>query len=538
MLLVIIAIAVAVSVVKKSKSGSSSSPPKPSNPRSSNGEPEDAELETISRTSIPADAQGTYLDPYSWYDTTDFNVSFTRHTVGGLSVMGLNSTWDDSSRANVNVPPLNRPWEYGKMPIRGLNLGGWLSIEPYITPSLFAPYSTHDDVVDEWTLCQRLGPTRAKATLEQHYSSFVSESTFAAMQSAGLDHVRIPFSYWAITTYSGDPYVPQVSWRYLLRAIEWARKYGLRINLDLHGAPGSQNGWNHSGHQGAINWLNGTDGQLNGKRTLDIHDQLSTFFAQPRYRNIIAIYGLVNEPRMTSLDTQQVLSWTGSVIETVRANNMTAVIAFGDGFLGLDKWQGQLQEYENLILDVHQYVIFNTDQIALNHRNKTVFACSDWSSQTLRSSSIQTGFGPTLCGEWSQADTDCAQFLNNVGVGSRWQGTLNTVNTPGGSLQGSTLDPTCPTMNSPRCSCTEANADPSTYSPVYKRWLKDFAEAQMTSFEKGWGWFYHTWRTESAVQWSYESGLAAGILPAKTWERTGVCDNVPDYASLGLPEYY
>lgn len=42
--------------------------------------------------------------------------------------------------------------------------------------------------------------------------------------------------------------------RYFLKAIGWARKYGLRINLDLHTIPGSQNGYNHSGKQGIINW--------------------------------------------------------------------------------------------------------------------------------------------------------------------------------------------------------------------------------------------------------------------------------------------
>lgn len=26
----------------------------------------------------------------------------------------------------------------------------------------------------------------------------------------------------------------------VLKAVEWARKYGLRINLDLHSVPGSQ----------------------------------------------------------------------------------------------------------------------------------------------------------------------------------------------------------------------------------------------------------------------------------------------------------
>jgi glucan 1,3-beta-glucosidase len=66
-----------------------------------------------------------------------------------------------------------------------------------------------------------------------------------------------------------DPYVAQVGWRYLLRAIEYCREFGLRVNIVLHAAPGSQNGWNHryssspsyinmlSGRQGVIGFLNG-----------------------------------------------------------------------------------------------------------------------------------------------------------------------------------------------------------------------------------------------------------------------------------------
>ena len=32
------------------------------------------------------------------------------------------------------------------------------------------------------------------------------------------------------------------------------------------------------------------------------------------------------------------------------------------------------------------------------------------------------------------------------------------------------------------------------------------AEAQMDSFEKGWGWFYWTWKTEGATQWDWKAG--------------------------------
>ena len=66
------------------------------------------------------------------------------------------------------------------------------------------------------------------------------------MRDAGFDHVRIAFPYWTVANVnSDDPYVEKVSWRYLLRGIEWAREFGLRINLCLHTAPGSQNGFTY-----------------------------------------------------------------------------------------------------------------------------------------------------------------------------------------------------------------------------------------------------------------------------------------------------
>jgi glucan 1,3-beta-glucosidase len=535
LLLIIIPVAVVVSRKKGGSGGGEGSTG--GSAASESGKPDNSNLDGISEDDIPQDARGTELDPFTWYDTQDMNVTYTAETVGGLSVMGLMSKWDDTTRANDKVPPLNEKFEYGKMPIRGVNVGGWLNLEPFITPSFFSGYATRDGVVDEWTLTKKMGPITAKQKLEEHYSSWIHESTFSEIQAAGFDHVRIPFGYWAVTTYDSDPYVAKVAWRYMLRGMEYARKYGLRINLDLHGAPGSQNGWNHSGRQGEIAWLNGTDGTLNGDRTIAIHKQLATFFSQPRYKNLVTMYGLVNEPRMVELDSTTVITWTSTAFSTVRAAGFEGIVVFGDGFMGLDKWQGQLQNLDDLLLDVHQYVIFNVDQIVLNHRDKLEFACGGWTAQAKRSMNKATGFGPTLCGEWSQADTDCAKYLNNVGVGSRWEGTLNMAYTPGGSSDGNILDPTCPTGNNPRCSCEGANADPKDYSDGYKKWLLMFAEAQMHSFEQGWGWFYWTWKTEEAAQWSYRDALEAGTMPEKAYERGFDCSGeVPEFEDL--PEYY
>ena len=379
-LLLVILIPIGVLVIGKNNNGSNGG-----------GPPANSNLNGVNPSDIPTSAKGSYFDPFTWYDTKDFNLTYTDQLVGGLPVMGLFSNWDDSSQANKYVPKLSDKFNYGQMPIRGINLGGWLSLEPFITPSLFNSYDSKLNLVDEYSLSAHLGPQDAAKTLEKHYSSFITEQDFIDIQAAGFDHVRIPFSYWAVTTYPGDPYVAKISWRYLLRGIEWARKHGLRVNLDLHAVPGSQNGWNHSGRQGAINWLAGTDGSTNGQRSLDIHGQLSTFFAQPRYKNVIGLYGLVNEPKMTVLPVQAVLSWTTSAIGIVRKNGITQTIVFADGFLGLPKWQGKLSGVQGLVMDAHQYVIFNTDQIAFDHKKKVGFACSGWSSQMKQSIDTTTG---------------------------------------------------------------------------------------------------------------------------------------------------
>ena len=490
-LTIIIVVAVVVSKKKSSTDDGGSA---------KNGDPSNSNLKDVNQNDIPVSAKNTILDPFTWYDTTDFNVTYTDEQVGGLPVMGLRSAWDDSTQANDKVPSLDKKWAYGQMPIRGINLGGWLALEPFITPSLFNQYKSNQAIIDEWTLTQQLGPSDAAKTLEKHYAKFITEDDFKNIQAAGFDHVRIPFSYWAVTTYPGDPYVPKISWRYLLRGIEYARKYGLRVNLDLHGLPGSQNGWNHSGRQGPIGWLNGTDGATNAQRSLDIHTQLSAFFAQDRYKNIITIYGLANEPKMTQLSVSAVVDWTTKAAAVVRKSGLKSTIAFGDGFLGLTKWQGQLQGIEGLVLDAHEYVIFDPNQIALSHQKKLEYACRGWTDQMSESLSTASGFGPTLCGEWSQADTDCTQYLNNVGAGTRWEGTLKSTD-----RSVSVLTPSCPAKSS-ACSCSQANADPGSYSGDYKQWLLMNAQAQMTSFEKAWGWFYWTWVTEGATQWDYKAG--------------------------------
>jgi glucan 1,3-beta-glucosidase len=93
----------------------------------------------------------------------------------------------------------------------------------------------------------------------------------------------------------------EICYSYFLKAIQWARKYGLRINLDFHAVPGSQNGWNHSGRLGTIGFLNGPMGYANAQRTLNYIRIIAEFISQPQYRDVVPIFGIINEPVGTTM---------------------------------------------------------------------------------------------------------------------------------------------------------------------------------------------------------------------------------------------
>ena len=480
--------------------------------------------------------------------------------------MGLNTSYPSNISPNPTVPALSSTFPFGTRPIRGMNIGGWLSTEPFITPSLFNRTSTNQpNFPDEYTLCSTLGKEVAASVLEQHYASFVRPQTFADIRAAGFDHVRLGFPYWCIATYPGDPYIEGTCWRYLLRAIEWARSQGLRVALDLHSAPGGQNGWNHSGRDGVIGWLNGTaSGSLNAERTLIIHGQLAEFFAQDRYRGLVTLYGILNEPHMLNLKRSSVFNWTSVAIQQLRSSPLPndTVLVVSDGFLPLNTWHAALPAVANpaqerVLLDAHQYTIFDPEQIQLDHSAKLEFACQGWSQQVKMSMDPNQGFGSFVCGEWGVADTDCAPWVNGVDKGSRWEGTLvigpGNVDTTADKDHSTSSSgeggphPSCPGQKG--CTCASAVADPSTYNETYKKWLRLFAEAQISSFNGGWGNFYWTWDVEplGTAQWSWKKARDAGFAPmdvsegAELWDCSGETKGaglVTDWVGMGLSEGY
>lgn len=75
--------------------------------------------------------------------------------------------------------------------------------------------------------------------------------------------------------------------------------------LELHTIPGSQNGYNHSGRMGPINFLNGYMGVANAQRTMDYIRFITEFISQKGYTDVIQMFGPINEPLLGIIGRDQ-----------------------------------------------------------------------------------------------------------------------------------------------------------------------------------------------------------------------------------------
>ncbi len=105
----------------------------------------------------------------------------------------------------------------GTLQMNGVNLGGWLVLESFLSPEMFAnastttPFKPNDalgvtgeyqlgidaaqqDAADKTHSLNVTGQLRAAFAL--HRNTFIQESDFQLMASVGINAVRIPVGYW------------------------------------------------------------------------------------------------------------------------------------------------------------------------------------------------------------------------------------------------------------------------------------------------------------------------------------------------------
>jgi aryl-phospho-beta-D-glucosidase BglC (GH1 family) len=245
----------------------------------------------------------------------------------------------------------------------------------FITPSIFESHSTPDyPIIDEWTLCEKVGQQACADVLKPHWDSFVSLDDFWKIKNAGFNLIRIPVGYWSYV----DPWGPyaQGAAPYVDKAIDWARQTGLKVVIDLHGAPKSQNGFDHSGHR-APNPGWGDADSLGYTHTA--LRKIEEKYATPSMQDVVVAIQILNEPYLIKLDKEMVKSFYRDAYYKLREISDTPIMLH-DGFFEPSWMNGFLtpqdNNAQNVIVDHHEYQIFDKDLLAFSVEQHLNLMCS------------------------------------------------------------------------------------------------------------------------------------------------------------------
>lgn len=278
-----------------------------------------------------------------------------------------------------------------------------------------------------------------------------------------------------------DPYV-QGAYEHMKTAVQWAGNHGLKVMIDLHGAPRSQNGFDNSGKRGPIGWTQGESVANTIKALNKIRDD---FASNPA----VAAIELLNEPMGPSLDPAVLKQFYMDGWGNLRDSNVA--VTFHDAFNGVNAWNDFGAGMANLLLDTHHYEVFDSGALQMGIQQHLDSACG-FGNQMASNNKW------TISGEWSGAMTDCAKWLNGRGIGARYDGTFNK------DGQGSSYIGSC----DGKFQGTVAGLSEADHNNI-----ASFIRAQIAAFEKADGWIFWTWKNEAAPEWHFKDLAAAGMIP-------------------------
>lgn len=454
--------------------------------------------------------------------------------------------------------------------IRGVNLGGWLVIERYIVPYQFALTDCHvqgnlcwypgqlsapsirspdyelcdlyqckpllrvpitggapDYPLDEYTLADAFlqantasgGVYRNEKGLEiaerwfnSHFDNFIQESDIKELAKSGITHVRVPLPHWIFGSVRDDePWIVGTRWEAFLRFCQWARKYNLQVWPDIHTAPGSQNGFDNSGHALAgVSCQGWSNDAKHLERSLQVVRDITSEIVKAGYDDIVTGFGVLNEPFKDCNRNvyEKFIEKAKNIVRTTLAPDTAIYVS--DMFLAETfnngHWWLNPEAYENTYLDSHYYHVFAEQPRDLSPRQHIAYTCQKqwrdvvsccyqdavhpWYKPFQKTNTLPSAGVERIVGEWSAAyDTLPVAKLLLL---------MQSIATTGTAIE---FD--------------------RQFTAQERDFLKHFVEAQMVAYESvdtgtSAGWFYWTAKMEGGAfaEWDFMRGVKKGWIPA------------------------
>lgn len=244
--------------------------------------------------------------------------------------------------------------------LRGVNLGGWLLQESWMTPNngedkAWGNYDTLE------VLNERFGDEKAADLINTYLDNWITVSDIDYLKALGVNCVRVPFWYrnfqsdddgtW-IRNKEGDIDFSRLDW-----IVKECGRRGIYVILDMHGAPGFQSNDHSCGKVNASKLFDLTlEGLKCRNRTAELWAELAKHF---KGNPAVAAFDLLNEPMngFTGKDKCDLQLWRfyNKLYKAVRAEDPGRMITV-QGVWEMDNLPNpKLFHWENIVYQLHVY---------------------------------------------------------------------------------------------------------------------------------------------------------------------------------------
>lgn len=339
----------------------------------------------------------------------------------------------------------------GLQAVHGVNLSGWLVLESWVTPELFAGTSASDDL----TLIAELGAEKYNEVVTEHRESFITEADFREIARRGLDAVRIPVPWFVFGEAGPYPEDHKGCIDILDKAFTWANECDLKVLVAIALTPGAV--YSPDGMKLEISEDPGHRDAL-----LDVVSAITRRYAQdPAFLGIEPVDQVLVRTweglrRTPGLPLAYLRNFYRDAYEAIRGiAGLAPVVVLSDAGLP-HKWKNFMSNarFRNVWLDCHLYYRKDTSIGSGPAGTRILVEQSREALEQARTSGL-----PVMVGEWSSA----LPF------------TPNQVTEEGRIALG-----------------------------------RVYASAQMALFEECPAWFYQTWKTSTRdIGWDARAALAS-----------------------------
>ena len=260
--------------------------------------------------------------------------------------------------------------------IQGINYGNLLIQEGWMSVNSLGPKLNEDGsyakinsegVIEEYEevyqeeldLALKNNPNLNQEKINElwsiYYKSYCQEIDFQNIKEIGLNTIRLPMYYRNFLEGEDDKFVlKENAFEFIDYFLENAKKYDLKVILDMHGVVGGQSGNEHSGTRRTEFWTN----EIYQKEMCDLWKNIASYYLNERkdLASTILAYDLINEPALDKkVTTKREWDVMDKMYKSIREVDEDHIIAI-EGCWYFDSLPDPKKfNWENVMYEFHLY---------------------------------------------------------------------------------------------------------------------------------------------------------------------------------------